>query len=239
MLAGIAPLPGQTSPIATDRPAVTDSSVVVPRGSLQMENGVQTTTAAGQRTIDGPQSLVVFGLTDATELRFTVPDYFHAASGSGFGDLALGVKQQIGHTQSGFDASLVVSFTFPTGANAVSSHGDDPALQLPWSQKLADNWTAAGMLSVYWLTQSGVRNLTGESTFLFDRQLTGPWDAFVEYAGDFPEHGAPRHLLHVGTAYKLGPFQQMDLHVGAGLSRAAVDRFIGIGYSFRFQAGRK
>lgn len=95
------------------------------------------------------------------------------------------------------------------------------------------------MLSVYGLTQSGVRNVTGESTFLFDRQLTGPWDAFVEYAGDFPERGGPSHLLHFGTAYKLSPLQQIDLHVGAGLSRAAVDHFIGVGYSFRFQARRK
>jgi len=239
MLAGTAPLHGQSSPIATDRPAITDSSVVVPSGSLQVENGLQIATASGAHTFDGPESLVVFGLTDATELRFTVPDYLYWAPGSGFGDLALGVKQQIGNTSSGFDVSLIVSLTFPSGARAVSSHGYDPSLQLPWSQKISENWTAAGMLSVYWLTQSGARNLTGESTFLFDRQLTGSWDAFVEYAGDFPERGEPRHLLHAGTAYKLGLYQQLDLHVGAGLSRAAVDHFIGVGYSFRLQARRK
>ena len=174
MLVGIAPLYGQSSPIATDRPAITNSSVVVPIGSLQVENGLQITTAAGERTFDGPESLVAFGLTGATELRFTVPDYIHRAPGSGFGDLALGVKQQIGHTPSGFDVSLIVFLSFPAGANAVSSHGYDPGLQLPWSQKVSENWTAAGMLSLYWPTLSGPRNLTGESTFLFDRQLTGP-----------------------------------------------------------------
>ena len=239
MLVGIAPLYGQSSPIATDRPAITNSSVVVPIGSLQVENGLQITTAAGERTFDGPESLVAFGLTGATELRFTVPDYIHRGPGSGFGDLALGVKQQIGHTPSGFDVSLIVFLSFPAGANAVSTHGYDPGLQLPWSQKVSENWTAAGMLSLYWPPQSSARNLTGESTFLFDRQLTGSWDAFVEYAGDFPERGGPRHLLHVGTAYKLGPQQQLDFHVGAGLSGAAVDHFIGFGYSFRFQVRRK
>jgi hypothetical protein len=78
--------------------------------------------------------------------------------------------------------------------------------------------------------------VAGESTFLLDRQLTGPWDAFLEYAGDFPERGGPRHLLHFGTAYRLGLLQQLDFHVGAGLSRAAVDHFVGDDYSFRFQA---
>jgi hypothetical protein len=83
-----------------------------------------------------------------------------------------------------------------------------------------------------------MRNLTGEATILLDRQLTTPWDAFVEYAGDFPEAGGPRNLLHFGTALKLGKqqHQQLDFHAGVGLSSAAVDHLIGIGYSFRFQA---
>jgi len=92
------------------------------------------------------------------------------------------------------------------------------------------------MFSVYWPTQSRTRNVTGETTFLLDRQLTKPWDAFVEYVGDFPEVGGPRHLLHFGTAVKIAPQQQIDFHVGVGLSSAAVDHLIGVGYSFRFQA---
>jgi hypothetical protein len=235
MMGGIVSLHCQPSPIVTDRPAITNSSVVVPSGSVQSENGVQVTTSSGQRTFDGPESLVAYGLTEATELRITAPDYNFSGMNSGFGDLALGIKQQIGHSQSGFDASLIVFVSFPTGANALSSHGFDPGIQLPWSQKLSEKWTAAGMLSLYWPTQSGARNLTGESTFLFDRQLTGPCDAFVEYAGDFAQRGGPRHLLHFGAAYKLGLLHQIDLHFGTGLSRAAVDHFIGIGYSFRFQ----
>jgi hypothetical protein len=90
------------------------------------------------------------------------------------------------------------------------------------------------MLSVYAPTENGSHSVYGESTFLLDRQLTAPWDAFVEYAGDFPQAGGPRHLLHFGTAYKITAKQQVDLHVGVGLSRAAVDHFVGVGYSFRF-----
>jgi len=73
-------------------------------------------------------------------------------------------------------------------------------------------------------------------TILLDRQLTKPWDAFVEYAGDFPEVGKPRHWLHFGTALKVAKQHQIDFHVGVGLSSAAVDHLIGVGYSFRFQA---
>jgi hypothetical protein len=77
-----------------------------------------------------------------------------------------------------------------------------------------------------------MRNFTGEVTFVLDRQLTKPWDAFVEYAGDFPQRGGSRQVLHFGSAYKLGLRHQIDFQIAAGLSRAAPDMFIGIGYSF-------
>jgi hypothetical protein len=246
-LAGMLPLHGQdqspsadtAGPIATDRPAVTNSSVVVPVGSLQVENGFLETRSQDQSVFDGPESLVCFGIAKRTELRFAVPDYFYNLNaGSGFGDFALGVKQQLGPTH-GFDVSAILFLSFPTGANGVSSGGYDPGLQVPWSRAVSTNWTAAGMFSVYWPTQGRTRNVTGESTFLLDRQLTKPWDAFVEYAGDFPENGGPRHLLHFGTALKITKQQQIDFHVGVGLSSAAVDHLIGIGYSFRIQAIRR
>jgi hypothetical protein len=228
------------APIATDRPAVTDSSVVVPFGSLQAENGFTETVSQGQQTFDGPETLLRFGVASTTELRLTAPDYFgQPGMSSGFGDLVVGVKQQLGTMTAGFDVSLVVSLSLPTGARAISSHGYDPFVQLPWSHSVSTNWTAAGMFSVYFPTEQGRRNVTGETTFLMDRQLTKPWDAFVEYVGDFPEQGGPRHLLHFGTAYKPTPHQQLDLHVGFGLSSAAVDHFIGVGYSFRLQTFRR
>ncbi len=249
LLVALAPLQGQdqpattdtAAPIATDRPAVTNSSIVVPSGSLQAENGFLETGTHGQSIFDGPETLVRLGIATKTELRFTMPDYYYNLNaagglGTGFGDFAIGVKQQLGPTPGGFDVSATLFLSFPTGADGVSSGGYDPGLQVAWSRGLSAKWTAAGMLSMYWPTQGRTRNLTGESTILLDRQLTGPWDAFVEYAGDFPESGGSRHLLHFGTAIKVAKRQQFDFHYGVGLSLAAVDHFIGIGYSFRFQA---
>jgi hypothetical protein len=231
--------PAAPSTIATDRPAVANSSVVVPSGSLQVENGFLETRSQGQSVFDGPESLVRLGIAPRTELRFNLPDYFDnrtvGGSASGFGDFSLGVKQQLGPVR-GFDVSVIGYLSFPAGPAAVSTGGYDPAVQIPWSRVLSTNWTAAGMLSVYFPTQGQTRNVTGESTLLFDRQLTKAWDAFLEYAGDFPENGGPRHLLHFGTAYKLAPQHQIDFHFGVGLSASTVDHIIGVGYSFRFQA---
>jgi hypothetical protein len=83
-----------------------------------------------------------------------------------------------------------------------------------------------------WPTQGGERNYTSELTLLLDRQLRAPWDAFIEYAADLPQHGGSRQLLHVGTAYKLAPHTQVDFHAAVGLTHAAPGSFIGVGYSF-------
>jgi hypothetical protein len=218
------------SPINTDRPAFADSSVVVPLHSLQIENGFLNTLSSGQQSFDLPETLLRFGLFDKTELRLTVPDYYYDLPASGWSDTVLGVKQQLGPIH-GFDVSVVISLSFPTGSRGITSHGYDPSIQLPWSHSLSKNWTAAGMLSVYWPTQGASRNTNGQVTLLFDRQLTMPWDGFVEYVGDFPERGGPQHILHFGTSYKLTLNQQVDFHFGFGLSSAAPTHFIGVGYS--------
>ena len=129
------------TPIATDRPQITNSSVVVPCGSLQFENGFQETSNGGQRSFDLPETAVRFGIAGKTEFRFANPDYFvndDTGSGfaTGFGDLTVGLKQQLGPIRGGFDVSLIPSVSLPTVAKLISSHGYDPTVQLPWSRSL-------------------------------------------------------------------------------------------------------
>jgi hypothetical protein len=47
------PCSSQQDEIATDRPDVTNSSLVVPVGSVQSENGVDLSARDGGRTLDG------------------------------------------------------------------------------------------------------------------------------------------------------------------------------------------
>lgn len=43
-----------------------------------------------------------------------------------------------------------------------------------------------GQVASYLRTLGGKHTLTGEATFLLDRQLTKRWYTLVEYAGGFP-----------------------------------------------------
>jgi len=225
-------------PIVTDRPQITSSSIVVPCGSLQFENGLMETSSAGQRGYDFPETSVRFGVARKTEIRIGVPDYFEndvtSVFADGLGDMSIGFKQQLDPIR-GFGVSIIPTLSFPTGANAITSHGYDPSVQLPWSQALSKNWTAAGMFSVGWPTVDRRRNATGQASLYFDKQLTAPCDAYLEYSGSFPQRGGPQHAIDFGTAYKISPHQQLDFHFGFGLSSATPDHTIGFGYSVRFQ----
>ena len=79
---------------------ITESGIVVPKGSLQAENGLTLTNDHGQHTLDLSETLLRLGMGSRTELRIVIPNYINGFEGrapaSGFGDVALGVKQQLG-----------------------------------------------------------------------------------------------------------------------------------------------
>jgi hypothetical protein len=61
------PANAETSPvITTDRPWFTNSSIVFPSGSLQAENGFLETYNQGQDVVDGPETLLRFGIATKT-----------------------------------------------------------------------------------------------------------------------------------------------------------------------------
>lgn len=156
--------------ITTDRPSVANSSVVIPQDGFQMENGLLASNLGNGTVVDLPESTIRYGLLPRTELRITLPDYYYSVTSApematGFGDTAIGVKQQLGPL-GGFDVSIIVFSSFPTGAKQVSSHGYDPGLQIPWSHGLGGNWTVAGQVASYWPTVAGRRDYTSEATVL-------------------------------------------------------------------------
>ena len=223
-----------SSEIVTDRPDVTESSIVVPVASLQFENGFTWTSEHGTQSGDVPETLVRLGLLKRTEFRFVAPNYLLGGLASGFGDLAIGMKQQLGPLPGGFDLSVIAAVSLPTGSRGFTSGGYDPFVKFPWSKDLASGWSVGGMQSLFWNTEGGRRNGVWEPTFYLEKQITEPLEAFMEYAGDYAQRGEPKQLLHFGAAYRLSGLHQVDFHFGFGLSRGTPNHFFAVGYSVRF-----
>jgi hypothetical protein len=130
--------------IVTDRPDITESGVVVPRATLQIENGLTWTLDHGTQAVDLSESLIRFGILDRTEVRFGLPNYSDRIVGirlgSGFGDLSFGVKQQLGPLPGDIDLSVIVAVSFPTGGSGVTSGDTTHSSRFPGQR----NWSMAG-----------------------------------------------------------------------------------------------
>jgi hypothetical protein len=230
--------PDSQSEIQTDRPDVTNSSFVVPTGSLQAENGINLTARGASRSIDGTNTRIRLGIAHCTELLVDLPDYFRPVHGSGptgFSDVMPAVKVQLGPLPGGILFSATAGLGFPTGESRISGRGYNPYIQFPWSREIAGGWNLSGMFTQFWFAGQ-MSNAISEATFVVEREVGAHADLFVEYVGDYPNHDAPRQLINTGAAYRFTRTQQIDFHAGFGLTNRSPSYFFGLGYSVRFDS---
>jgi hypothetical protein len=223
--------------IITDRPDVTNSSVVIPAGSLQIENGVNLSARDGDRVIDGTNTRLRFGMANCLEFLVDTPTYFANASNpqsSGFSDIAPALKWQISPVPGKVDLSAVFGVALPTGTANIAGPGTQPYLQFPWSWELRSGWGLSGMFTEFFRPSDPISKRVTEATFAIEKQVTERASLFVEYVGDYPASGGAAQLLNSGGLYRLGPNQQLDFHVALGLNHNAPSYIVGVGYSVRF-----
>jgi hypothetical protein len=229
--------PSTKDEITTDRPDVTNSSLVVPAGSLQIENGVNFSTRDGDRFVDGTNTRLRAGIANCLEFLVDTPTYFSNVQGpknSGFSDVAPALKWQISPALGKVDLSAVFGVALPTGSASIAGRGAQPYFQFPWSWELDRGWGLSGMLTEFFRPSDPTSKLITEAAFVIEKNVTERASLFVEYVGDYPENGSPAQLLNSGGLYRPGPNQQVDFHIAVGLNDKAPSYIVGIGYSVRF-----
>ena len=228
--------PQPDNAIATDRPDTTNSSLVVPRGSFQNENGINLSRRDGAHLVDGTNSRLRLGVGTCFEILLDLPNYTATVGGTGpsrFADAAPAVKWQVSPAPGKVDLSMVVGAALPTGSRMVRENGTQPYLQFPWSCELTDGWSVTGMVTNFFMPKNAANKYTNQSTLVIEREFAERSFLFAEYVGEFPVHGSASHLFNSGGGYRITPTQQIDFHVALGLNRAAPDYVFGVGYSFR------
>jgi hypothetical protein len=231
--------PSAEAPIETDRPDTTNSSVVVPLGSLQSENGADVAGQGGNHSFAGSESRLRFGIAPCLEVLVDLPSYL-AVNGShttalvsGWSDVAPALKWQISPAPGNFDLSAVFGAALPTGKAALAGPGVQPYLQFPWSKELGGGLSLTGMLTFFTHPADPQNKLTTETTFALDKELNESLEVFAEYIGDFPDAGGSRQMANSGVLWRVTKTQQLDMHVGVGLNNNAPNFAVGLGYSFR------
>ena len=228
--------PKAGSEIETDRPDATNTSVAVPEGSFQVENGVNLTSQNNALSFDGANTRLRFGVAHCFEVFVDLPTYFtsiHGHANSGFSDVAPAVKWQVNPLPGKFDFAVIAGMGLPTGAKSISGPGVQPYLQLPWSRDLDDEWSIGGQATFFFQPSDPISQFTTESTFEIQKKIGKKITLFVEYAGEYPDRGSPSQFFDTGAAYRITPLQQVDFHFNSGLNSNTPNYSVGVGYSFR------
>ena len=89
------------------------------------------------------------------------------------------------------------------------------------------------MDTAFFFPSEPLNKLTIETTVSLEKGVGEHADVFIEYVGDYPEHGPRPIFLNSGGAYRLTKTEQLDFHLAVGLDNSAPDYIFGLGYSFR------
>lgn len=238
-------------PLVTDRPDVTESSQVVPRGLVQVEMGYSFLRfEEGDARLDlsaFPGTLVRVGLHDRVELRVEWAGYLSESldagqsshEDSGWGNTALGAKIKLREEEGAApQLALLVDAVVPSGSKSFRAERVDPAVRVAGSNTLSERLGLGynfgfGALSIE--EASGDIDTLGlwRYSLALGIGLSERWGTFVEVFGFVPTAGGPAHSLDSGLTYLVSRTVQVDISGGLGLNERAEDWFVGVGISFR------
>jgi hypothetical protein len=242
-LFGTVLLAQESEELITDRPDQTESSRVLPGGSVQLEVGVlfeRDELAASTRTetFGMPSALLRVSLTDWLELRGLVE---HSRE-------RLTLSEEIG----GLDTS---TSTFPWGVGAkiqllqesgavpetaLIAHllvpdpfkSVRPELVFTMSHSLTETFGLGYNLGAEWNLER--EHLEPFYTIALGADVSDRIGTYIELFGGWDPDSDAAHSFDAGLGWLVQENLQLDLAGGAGLTEAAPDYFIGAGFSIRF-----
>jgi hypothetical protein len=104
---------------------VTNSSLVLPQGSFQSENGINFSHHDGGHEFDGTNSRLRSGVAPCFEVLVDLPTYFAPINGSlnsGFTNTTPAVKWQISPVPGIIDLSATIGVGLPTGTKTIAGN---------------------------------------------------------------------------------------------------------------------
>jgi hypothetical protein len=234
VLAGVAAT-AWADDIEADRPGFGESASVVERGRVQLETGVAwTRIGAGVSVLDLPEAVLRVGVGASLEVRVQGFDWLRAkqADGlqSGWSDAGVGFRWQA--ARGVHDLSFRGVLFLPSGSAALSDGKVDPEGAVSWAHELGAGWSASATVSARRFTSVATTVLSPSVSF--EHALGSRGSTFLEYGANVADGSPPFHQVDHGYTWLPNPDTQLDVSVGFGLSSAAPDFFVAVGFSRRF-----
>lgn len=225
--------------ISTERPSAGPSADLIPAGSLQSEEGSNLSLQHHTYTLDLPEDLVRYGITDRLEFRVQSNNAIaqHTNTG-GFGpwssqDAILSGKVLIGTPNHVLPRSAIFSLSVPSGGQDQTSGSYDPGAMIVWTQSLPKNYALEEVAGATLTTINGARRAFWYPSIGVTHNITEAFGAFAEYAPSILANGDFLYIVDGGLTLASTPTRQVDLRVGYQHDSAGSHTLLSFGYSFR------
>lgn len=226
--------------IETDRPDQTETPVLTPKKYLQGEFGFNREAEGNNYRLLHPTALLKYGISKKAELRLelnAVTDNFKALPRniklSGFEPVEIGTKIAL-LPEKGLrpQTSIIahVGLPFLSGQHYRTPHLS-PSFRFTMQNTITENIAIGYNLGAEWDGFSATP--TWLYTFAPGFNLGEKWYTYVEAFGFIAQYQKPQHSVDAGIAYFVNNDLKLDVSAGVGLSSAAVDHYVAVGFSFR------
>ena len=232
--------------LTTDRPDKTEAPQTVDRGHFQVELDAVTfvrdrADGALTETVSVAPFNLKYGIGRDTDVQIVVAPYQRQTvmerGGrtviAGFGDVTVRVKHNLWGNDGGTTALAVMPFvTVPTARDGLGADGVEGGLIVPLSVKLSDHVDLGLMTEIY-----GVRDGARYRAAIINSATIGfaLTDRLGLYTELYTEHDRAWIITgDAGVTLAVGDNAQLDAGVNLGLTRAADDVGLFLGFSRRF-----
>lgn len=239
---------------STDRPDATESPFTLEPGRMQLEASAASwlrerhsperngTTVEIRNLL--PLNLRI-GLSTQWELQVVIDGHLDVKAENrpmgirlrqrGIGDITLRAKRNLWGNDGGRTAFGVMPFIkLPTASDGLGNDFIEGGIIFPFAMEIGERMSFGAMTELDLLRNAQDRNdAIWINTVTFGRDLTDRLGAFVELTFETGD-GKPALGLNTGLTLMVNDDLQLDASVAIGMTRAAPDLVVSIGFSQRF-----
>jgi hypothetical protein len=228
-------------PIQADRPDLTESAFLVPKGYFQMEHGLSIEDTDPGYVYAYPSSLWKYGINDNFELRLTT-EYLHIDRAGddldvkGFSPFSLGLKARLGEQRGVLPKTAFIGHLyFPTiGNEAFDITYFAPTMRLAFYNAIGSMFSVSYNVGAEWTGESA------EPNFIYSLAaglaISDRLSVYGEVYGSTPQREDDTMELRAdaGLTYLLSNNFLLDFSAGQGITDNAPERYVAFGFSYRF-----
>lgn len=230
----------QVEKIDPERPDQTESADLIAKNIFQAEFGFNKENSSGRNyDLLYPTALFKYGL-GKIELRMETvfrSSYEHLIPNpgweTGLDPVTLGFKINLAGEKKFFPkTSLISSFGIPPLSSKVfRTDHIAPSIKLVMINTFSDHADLSYNFGAEWDGFSTIPDwlYTISQGFSFDKN----WNTYIEVFGFIRKNELPQHSIDAGIGYCLSNNTKMDLSGGFGISEAANNGYVALGFSFR------